>query len=143
MRTTAAQARVLTALEAAAEAGAPCPMNKDLADVAGLDRTATACAVVGQLEQLGLIRVQRFSVSRIVTITATGKSTQAVEGNPHWRQDPNRVARAMVRSAQTKSITAALTTPRSEPVMLDVPRDPCFRCGVRGDIGCVHQGFPA
>lgn len=26
-----------------------------------------------------------------------------------------------------------------EPVQTPISRDPCWRCGVRGDVGCVHS----
>ena len=29
--------------------------------------------------------------------------------------------------------------PQPEPQTLAAPRDPCFRCGTRADLGCKHQ----
>lgn len=44
------------------------------------------------------------------------------------------------RSYQLSARTAAVGPDRDPPA--DAPRvyrEPCFRCGVRGDIGCAHQ----
>lgn len=34
-------------------------------------------------------------------------------------------------------------SPPSEILAAPVRRDPCFRCGVRADVGCVHQRIPS
>lgn len=35
------------------------------------------------------------------------------------------------------------TVPQPEAGPLTIHRDPCFKCGVRGDVGCRHQRQPA
>jgi hypothetical protein len=70
------QKRVLGLLEAAAAACAPCPSNSDLCAALGLPRLA-ASEVIGALEARGLIRVERLSNFRVVTIVETGAQTAA------------------------------------------------------------------
>lgn len=73
---------VLALLDAAAEAGRVCPSGRDICAAMGWSSTASASKAVAALERRGLIAVERVdSSSRIVTITASGKSTA-----------PNRVA---------------------------------------------------
>lgn len=49
-------------------------------------------------------------------------------------------------AARTFSIENPLPSPRGNTVPAPAPgpqlvhRDPCFKCGVRGDIGCDHKG---
>jgi len=59
----------------AAERGDPCPTNCLLA--AAADSTPSGVsAYVSKLEAKGLIKVQRYRMSRVVLITDTGKSTK-------------------------------------------------------------------
>lgn len=78
--------RVLPLLEAAANAGDPCPTNRLIADILGWRSTAQSVAAIIALERAGAIAIQRFRASRIVTIIATGKSTATpTDITPHWR----------------------------------------------------------
>ena len=41
--------------------------------------------------------------------------------------------------SERQKIHRVETLDRPTPGTLVVRRDPCFKCGVRGDIGCKHQ----
>lgn len=77
-------------IERAASGGERAPTNKAIAEACGLRRRGGGIAlgraseIVRHLEAKGLIRVQRFQASRIITLLATGQST-ATPGNqrPH------------------------------------------------------------
>lgn len=59
----------------AAEHGDPCPSNAVLATAIGANSMSGPVRYVNDLVAKGYIRVARAQRSRIVTITATGKST--------------------------------------------------------------------
>lgn len=111
---------VLSAITQAAELGKPCPSNSDLAKVAKLSAKDSVNAVIRKLESMGLITVERVPLGRCITVAKTGKST------------------APVKRASERPKPAPLTA-RPLFVAQVVNRDPCFKCGVRGDIGCKHQ----
>lgn len=81
------QKRMLTLLEKAAELGAYCPTNREIAEELGTDRQSVP-KLWEALETRRLIRVERMTNARIVTIVASGKTT----GHPDWLQ--RRKARA-------------------------------------------------
>lgn len=86
---TAKQAKVLSALAAAASRGEACPTNAQLADLLHMISTSSACGIVTALERRGLIKVERFGAARQVTIVATGKATsRPANARPHWRLRP-------------------------------------------------------
>lgn len=70
--------QVYDALARAADAGAKCPSNDALAELLGIGSIGAASEYVSQLEQRGLIRVERTRCTRRVTITATGRSTAPI-----------------------------------------------------------------
>lgn len=77
---------VYKAMVRAAEAGRPCPTNDEICGIIGLTSTGSAARAVHRLEAAGVISVQRFSMGRIVTITATGQKTaEPACLRPHWR----------------------------------------------------------
>lgn len=92
------QRRVLQLLEAAAEAGAPCPSNRELCEALGMERL-DASDVVLALEARRLIRVERLSNARIVTIVATGKRTAAPEVSRRAAQAARRLAKLAAHAA--------------------------------------------
>lgn len=138
----------------AADQGAPCPSNAEIADQLDMARKADVVDVIRTLERRGLITVERFSKSRRrVTIVGTGKQTAHTGGEkPHWRLRPvaEEVA-AEARAAGIRRAVAGMNANVSNPLPLNdrpqvaaprggeiVDRDPCPRCGVRRDIGCRH-----
>lgn len=56
--------------------------------------------------------------------------------------DRRAIAKQSVSTTPVPS-TRGDTVPAPTPGLQPVYRDPCFRCGVRGDIGCAHQGRAA
>lgn len=97
----------------AARAGKACPTNFKLADMLGWSTPSTASEALHRLERSGLVQVERHSTTRIVTIVETGEST-------------------------TRPIPKARRYHKAEHKVVNPPepvkRDPCFRCGVRGDL---------
>lgn len=82
---TPARMIIYRALVRAANCAAPCPSGDELAMICGLDPTTTVYHL-RQLERRGMIQVQRYQRSRIVTITATGNRTRhSASTTPHWR----------------------------------------------------------
>jgi len=100
----------------AAERGEPCPDNPTLIAATGHLSTSAGTIALQDLHDRGLIKLERFSDCRVVTIIATGKRTAGGNGAPKR------------------------TRPRIDDSKLGprVSRDPCPRCGVRADIGCQH-----
>ena len=136
MRVRAAQQDLaFAAIERAAAGGEPCPKNDEIAHIIGASSPATGARIVATLERRGLIRVERFGRGREVTIVASGKSTAGYPGTrrPHFslhrKKGPSRS-----RAAAPQPVAAL-----PPDAQVRVYRDPCFRCGVRGDIGCAHQ----
>jgi hypothetical protein len=74
-----AQRLVLQILTEAAEEGQPCPTNSEIALQAGLGYRQRAAAIVVQLRNMGLIKVDsmRAPIGRRVTICDTGATTSA------------------------------------------------------------------
>jgi len=67
--------RVLGMIEAAARAAARCPTNEEICAALGWASVGQASMAVSALERAGLIRVERFSKARIVTVCSSGLST--------------------------------------------------------------------
>jgi hypothetical protein len=124
---TPTERAVFDVLEAAAEAGAPCPENWQIADDAGLPiSAATASACVHYLDAKGWITVTREGGRgwRMVTIEQTGARTEM--GGPA----------AVRRTAATNREAESLRREAPEPEA----RDACWRCGTRpqfaAEFGC-------
>ncbi|SNT15685.1 hypothetical protein SAMN06295912_1505 [Sphingomonas laterariae] len=80
-----AEALVFTAVAEAADVGAPCPSNQDLADI--IDGSVSSPPyILTRLQRQGLIAIERYQKERRITIVETGKQTAPVR-NPaiHWR----------------------------------------------------------
>lgn len=105
---------ILARFARAAAEEKPCPGDTALGRATGVS-TGNVTARVAELVAAGAITITRLSLQRrVVTITATGESTA-----PTSQEDDE---------------------PRQRPPAVRPPdRDPCFLCGVRGDIGCVHR----
>lgn len=87
-RDFAAPLRLLPLLDRAAEAGARCPSNLEIADALGYASVGAIPPLFDRLVALGHIVVERLQASRVVTIRKTGKSTkrpQDAGATPHWR----------------------------------------------------------
>lgn len=131
---TPQEAHVFRMIESAAKAGRVCPTNNDIVEQIDARSTSQASAIVSRLERFGLIKIERGNCSRVATIVATGKRTRGEITAPHWRERVGHVA-----SVYRKPVRAVHVEPIPEPIMLSpIRRDPCPRCGVRGDIGCAH-----
>jgi len=93
-------------IKQAAEDGAPCPMNKDIAETTGHSSVSSATELVQALELKGLITVERFRKFRVVTIVASGKRTApkpARKHNPYIAQRRRRLP-LMIEAAERKLI---------------------------------------
>jgi len=88
------QEKVLAAIEAATQANERCPSNQRMAISFHASRIAVVDAVA-RLEDLGMIRVERFPSARRVTVTATGLTThhKGVEAPHFTRRQPAGAAR--------------------------------------------------
>ena len=93
---------VLKAIASAADKGVRCPSNPEIAHVAGVSSGASAVRMIDILAARGLIRVERYQASRVVTVVSTGKSTAGRRGATHWR-DREPVAAAADRSAHNRA----------------------------------------
>ncbi len=90
----AAEAVVLQALTRAANRHEPCPTNSRLAELLGARSSGAPNSTLQRLEKRGLIKVDRYSSSRQVTIVATGRRTRApASAAKHWRDRPEHAAK--------------------------------------------------
>lgn len=124
------------ALVRAAASGARCPSNPEICEIVGVGSVSWGATEIARLEARGLISVTRFQTGREVTIVATGKSTARMGGTrkAHWRD------RGVVRKVAHVATETARVRPDDEHLPAAVFRDPCPRCGTRGDVGCGHSG---
>lgn len=76
--------RTMRSLTLAANNGLECPSNHDIAVAIGASSTATAVSCLALLESMNLIRVERGTNNRVVTIVATGKATAGTTNGAHW-----------------------------------------------------------
>ncbi|WP_066807160.1 hypothetical protein [Sphingomonas asaccharolytica] len=77
---------ILEAISRAAERDDICPSSEILAELTGHASLSTLVYHVRQLEAFGKISVIRYQRSRVVRVSATGKSTaRSTETLPHWR----------------------------------------------------------
>lgn len=128
----------LRLIEAAASAGVACPSNETIAHAIGAASVSTGARLVQVLERRGLIRVDRFGMARRIEVVATGDSTAAIEGAPHW--SARGVRKAPPRPRPAPNFGEPDRRFRGlPPVDRFVDRDPCWRCGVRADLGCRHR----
>lgn len=77
-------AKIFEIVKGYAERGEPCPTNQMLADRLSVSSTSKISDAFSFLHIAGMIEVKRMNARRIVTITATGKSTAGEPGKPHW-----------------------------------------------------------
>lgn len=81
---------IYTSVRHAAERGQECPSNPVLAVIADYSSISSPVASLKRMQRLGLLHVERFAHSRVVTFP-DGMSTKATsESNPHWRDTGKR-----------------------------------------------------
>jgi len=135
---TARQRVVLGLIEQAAIVGRYCPTNDEIADAMNASSGSYAGLVIGELETLGVIHVTRFHKLREVEIVATRARTRTVEPGAQATPRGLRPARAYGhRSGDGDGDVSLFRGPPPDAQLVD--RDPCWRCGARGDAGCRHQ----
>lgn len=125
---------VFNMLNQAAERGDPCPSNDLICVALDASSPSRGSEVLHRLERKGLIKVERGTMSRVVTIVATGKRTAGTVADVHWRYRPENLHRRNIKYSRTRPPPP----PAPKPVAVRVDRDPCPLCGIRGDIGCQH-----
>ncbi len=117
---------VYAELVRAAVAGEPCPTNRALGVVLGCRSTFPAMMAMRRLTASGRIRVDSEKGSREVYIVEPGLKLLSIK-----RQDGvQRDAEAAIARARAEA---------REPLPPVIDRTPCFRCGIRADIGCSHR----
>ena len=117
---------VYAELVRAALAGEPCPTNRALGIVLGMSSTFPGMMAMRRLTAAGRIRVDSEKGSREVYIIEPGLTLLSIK-----RQDGvQRDAEAAVARARAEA---------REPLPPVIDRTPCFRCGIRADIGCSHR----
>lgn len=126
--------RLYAIIESVVRAGIPMPTNEELAGKLGCSSIATPARLLSRLEAEGRVQVTRYQTARAVYLPALRASalSQRQGGRPHWRY----------REKTQPKVEAAVKARPVAPVVAEparVFRDPCFKCGVRGDIGCSHQ----
>jgi len=136
--------RVLAAIEKAASNGSPFPKNDEIRALINANSNATAARIVNKLERLGFITVLRFTAGREATISATGLSTAPYDGKRtlHHAQTPSEPVPAPEQVVPITPMRPSWMSP-DDIEQRRVRRDPCPRCGTRGDYGCEHQRLAA
>ncbi len=120
-------------LAAAARAGAPCPTNTELMDILDLSSVTEANPLLDRLEAGRMIRVEHTGNRRRVTVLALGLSTG-------WTVYARGRPRLFVGTAGPGETARPIEGFRGDlPPERYLDRDPCPRCGVRGDLGCAHS----
>lgn len=133
---SAAAKAVAAILSLAADAGEACPTNAGLAAAIGSAHVGAIPPLLNRLQAAGLIEIARGKSGRIVTLLTSGKRTAGEPKAPALRLDRHSsLPRAAAESGRPKARQARRE--QIDPPPTD--REPCFRCGVRGDIGCVHR----
>ncbi len=127
-RRTAAQSRdvVYDALLRAARAGARCPTNLALASLLGVRSYSIPQKALADLIAADKIVVTTTPFSREILIPELGATIRASKAPDGSKRETDR-AEAIARAE------------RREPLPPVLDRTPCFRCGIRADIGCDHQ----
>jgi hypothetical protein len=124
---------LLAFLSDAASKGEPCPNNTVIHDLFNLPSVSQVNPLFLDLEADGAIVVERTGNRRRVTIVATGASTAWTE---YYRGRP----RLFVGTAGPGETARPIEGFRGDlPPERYLDRDPCPRCGVRGDLGCAHS----
>lgn len=157
---------IYRAIRAAAIDRKPCPTNKELALSIGCSSTGLASAIVSELEDDSALAIVRGARARKVTIRAIGMATWVPENmkvipRSSWALRGPKIAAAncmgnLANDRRHKSERGAIFRPRAvlehgKPVAVAIApaehddarpaaltREPCPKCGTRGDLGCTH-----
>ena len=123
-------ARTLRILGEIADQNEPCPTLMGLSHMIDISPAGVNDAL-NRLSCEGHISMDVYHSFRVVTITATGKST---------REDPSKMrARAHGKSTGRNRIAQSPDNPFERPIRtIPVSRDPCPRCGIPQFKGCAH-----
>lgn len=105
----------------AARAGESCPSNSKLCKMLGASSVATPSRIMKRLADEGRLVVTTYTTGRDVHIPEIALTISSATSS-----------RTVHPTAGPVAVTAS-PIPRSS-----ISREPCFRCGVRGDIGCEH-----
>lgn len=84
-------ASIFRLIKLAAENGLECPTNAALAEAVGYRSTANVAKALSFLAVAGMIEIERFNHTRIVTIVASGKKTAGAIRKPHHSAKINAV----------------------------------------------------
>ena len=109
----------------AARAGDPCPSNTELCRLVGASSVATPAHSIARMAKAGRLKVKHASNGReihIVELDITIVSKMRTKLN--------------IREKQAEQAQRAAS--RAPAPEVAVYREPCFRCGVRADVGCEH-----
>ncbi len=109
----------------AARAGDPCPSNSELCRLVGASSVATPAHSIARMAKAGRLKVAHASNGREIhivelDITIVSKTRTKLS----------------IREKQSEQAQRAAS--RAPAPEMAVYRDPCFRCGVRADVGCEH-----
>jgi hypothetical protein len=129
---------VLRMVTEAANAAKPCPTNREIADALQLSSNSGPVLILARLAKAGLITVEQFQCERRVTINATGRRTKVYNTQPHWRDVPEGERKPSTYRPRPRTISRVEQRVKIEHCKI-VDRDPCWRCGTRGDLGCEHR----
>jgi hypothetical protein len=116
---------VYDALVKAALAGEACPSNSDLCTLVGSSTVSTPAHAISLMAKAGRLRVTHCS---------NGREIHIVE---HDITIVSKMRITMLRKAALAPKAPCDAPAEKLPPIVD--RDPCFRCGVRADIGCEHS----
>ncbi|MFD1104601.1 SANT/Myb-like DNA-binding domain-containing protein [Sphingobium olei] len=103
--------RCFAILERAANDGATCPTNNDLAEMLGYCSGNGPSGLVNLLEVSGYITVERSNCGRVVTISRTGKRTAGiiVQRRPgDWTEDQDAILMDGIAEGETFASVGAI-----------------------------------
>jgi len=123
MQGQATQKVVYDLLVKAALAGDVCPSNATLCEALGATSVSTPAHAIARMAKAGRLRVKHCSNCREIYLVDF---------------DITIVSKKRVFTRKRNDRPAAVAAGMPMPSASLVSRDPCFRCGVRGDIGCEH-----
>lgn len=90
--------------------------------------------------------LQQLSVVRRPTALTVRRVRQLLAGEPVDPPVPTNFRRLHAPKSPTGTIGAISRQPHEPDHRLPSPdridRDPCWRCGVRGEVGCEHRPLP-
>jgi hypothetical protein len=123
LQAQATQKVVYDLLVKAALAGDVCPSNATLCEALGATSVSTPAHAIYRMAQAGRLRVKHCSNGREIYLVDL---------------DITIISKKRVFTRKRNDRPAAVAAGAPMPSESLVSRAPCFRCGVRGDIGCEH-----